>query len=127
MINKLKVFHDKYVSLENELCNPDIFNDMDKYRKLSKEKASLQSQYDLYIEYNRTLDKLNFAKEIIDTEQDADLVELARAELDEYTTLIKKLDEDVKIALLPQDENDNSGEESDEDILIDDKVWGEPS
>jgi len=108
MINKLKVFHDRYLEIENELCNPEIFNDMDKYRKLSKEKSALQTQYDLYIEYNKTLDKLNFAKEIVDNETDAELVELAKAELEEYSTAMQKLNEQVQIALLPQDENDNS-------------------
>ncbi len=108
MIEKLNSYIDRYNEVDKELCNPDIFNDMDKYRKLSKEKAGLQSYVDLYTEYKSTQDKLELAKEIAQGETDEEMRTMAETEIEQFKQQIAELDKRVQIALLPQDENDNS-------------------
>jgi len=108
MIEKLKTFVDKYNEIEKELCNPDVFNDIENYRKLCKEKASLENNVNLYNEYNNLLEKYNLAKEIADNETDTEMKEMAQSEVSTFETQLAEYDKKIQIALLPQDKNDNS-------------------
>ena len=108
MIEKLKTFVDRYNEIEKDLCNPDVFNDMENYRKLCKEKASLESNVTLYNEYNNLLEKYNLAKEIAENETDAEMKEMAQSEVTAFETQLADYDKKIQIALLPQDKNDDS-------------------
>lgn len=108
MIEKLKPFVDKYNALSERMCSPELLNDMNEYRKVAKEHASLEDFVHVYDRYTAVLNQLNAAKEMLAETDDAELVAMAEAELSEANAQIEGLDNEVQILLLPKDANDES-------------------
>ncbi len=108
MIEKLQPFVNKFEEISQKLCNPEVFNNIEEFKKLSKEQSSLKEYVELYNEYKSTLDSLNNAKLIASEESDAELKEMAELEIKEYDKKIEELNQKVQIALLPKDEKDDN-------------------
>ena len=94
MLDKLQTIITKYETLREQSLQPEIFEDMEKAKKINKELAGLEKTYDLACAYTKAL------------ENDPDLLDMAKEELEEARAAIEKLDYDLKIALLPKDPND---------------------
>lgn len=107
MLEKLQTIINKYESLREESLKPEIFEDMEKAKKVNKELSSLESTYELAIDYKKALETLANAQEMLATETDEDMLEMAQEELDDAKVAIEKYDHDLKIALLPKDPNDD--------------------
>ncbi|AWX42841.1 peptide chain release factor 1 [Metamycoplasma cloacale] len=97
----------KYEEIANELLNPDIFNDIKKYTKLNKEQSSIKEIYDAFNNFLKAENIYKEAKEILNVEKDAELIELAKIDIIEQEKIIEKLEEELKELLLPKDENDD--------------------
>ncbi len=108
MIEKLKPFVQKYNDLATQLCDPEIFSDIEKFKKLSKEQASLRDYVELYNEYESTLTSFEQAKNVANNETDAELRAMAEEEVKSFEDKIAELDKKVEIALLPKDERDDN-------------------
>ena len=108
MIEKLQPFVNKFEEISQKLCDPEVFNNIEEFKKLSKEQSSLKEYVELYNEYKSTLDSLNNAKLIASEESDAELKEMAELEIKEYDKKIEELNQKVQIALLPKDEKDDN-------------------
>ena len=108
MIEKLKPFVDKYNELSELICSPKLLGNMDEYRKVAKQHASLAEFAEVYDRYKAVLEQIKNADEILAETSDADLVEMAEAEKAEAEDKIKGLDSEVQILLLPKDANDES-------------------
>jgi peptide chain release factor 1 len=67
----------------------------------------LEKTYNLACAYKKALETQQNAQEMLNTETDFDLLEMAKEELDTAKEEIEKLDYDLKIALLPKDPNDD--------------------
>ncbi|BBA22469.1 peptide chain release factor 1 [Mycoplasmopsis bovirhinis] len=106
MYNSLHQIKDKYEKLKAELLNPDIFNDIKKYNKLSKEVNSINDIVQTFSNYLNAENNLNAAKELLSLEKDQELIELAKLEIQENESILKKLSAELKILILPKDEND---------------------
>lgn len=106
MYNSLHQIKDKYEKLKAELLNPDIFNDIKKYNKLSKEVNSINDIVQTFSNYLNAENNLNTAKELLSLEKDQELIELAKLEIQENESILKKLAAELKILILPKDEND---------------------
>ena len=103
-LNKEKLIEEK-TSLENFLSNPNAYNDPNfptKTRRLSE----LSSIIDTLNERERLEKSLSEAKEMLNTESDSELIELAKADIEESEKKIDELDEDLFIKLTPKDPND---------------------
>lgn len=107
MLEKLQTIINKYESLREESLKPEIFEDMDKAKKVNKELSSLEKTYELACAYKKALETLANAQEMLTSETDPDLIEMAQEELDTAKAEIETLDHDLKIALLPKDPNDD--------------------
>ena len=107
MLEKLQTIINKYESLREESLKPEIFEDMEKAKKVNKELSSLESTYELAVDYKKALETLANAQEMLATETDEDMLEMAQEELDDVKEAIEKYDHDLKIALLPKDPNDD--------------------
>lgn len=107
MLEKLQTIINKYESLREESLKPEVFEDMEKAKKVNKELSSLESTYELAVDYKKTLETLANAQEMLATETDEDMLEMAQEELDDAKEAIEKYDYDLKIALLPKDPNDD--------------------
>lgn len=107
MIDKLRSIKDKYLELTQELMKPENMSDNRKYAKLAKEHKNLMPIANLYDEYVKTTADINDAKEMIELEEDASMKEFLAEELKEAEQKIVKMEEELKILLLPKDENDD--------------------
>ena len=107
MLEKLQTIINKYESLSEESLKPEIFEDMEKAKKVNKELSSLERTYELAVGYKKALETLSNAQEMLATETDEDMLEMAQEELDTAKEDIEKYDYDLKIALLPKDPNDD--------------------
>lgn len=85
----------------------DAMNDLQKSIALNRELSSLQEIYDLAQEYRKCENALQEAKEILNTETDPEMIDMAKQQQKEEETHKEELDQKVKIALLPKDPNDD--------------------
>ncbi len=107
MLEKLKIAEEKYSSMEEELASPDIFSSPDKYASLMKEYKNLTPVIEKYREYVQTKCAHDDAEELLSEPLDPDMKELAVSELKESRQKMDELLEELKILLLPKDENDD--------------------
>ena len=103
MFNRLEAILKKYNDLNIELQQPEVLNDFNKLKVLSKEQSDLKPIVDTYKEYQITESNLNQAKEI---ENDIDMREMALQEIDNLTKKLDNLHSQLELLLLPKDEND---------------------
>ena len=97
----------EYEKLEQELSNPEIFKDQKKVREVSSRKKQISEAVELYKDYKNAQDALKDAVEILYNEKDEDMRDLAKMQKDESEDKIKDLEEKLKIALLPKDQDDD--------------------
>lgn len=107
MLDKLKAYKIRYDELQQEIVKPEVISDNKKYKKLSQEYTNIQPIVELYEVYNKTVNDIALAEELVKTESDAEMVKLLHEEIYENKAKLEKLDEEAKILLLPVDENDD--------------------
>jgi peptide chain release factor 1 len=107
MLDKLQGIETRYLHLQEQVMEPDVMSDMSRYIAINKEISSLQEVYDLVISYKKCRAQIDEAKEILANETDAEMIEMAEAELEEAEAQIPDLEQRIKIALLPKDPNDD--------------------
>lgn len=88
------------------ITDPTVISDMKRYPALMKEYKDLGVLVDKYHEYKKVNDDLKAAKEILYSNEDADLKELAQEEYDALVPIKEKMDEEVKFMLIPKDPED---------------------
>ena len=89
------------------ITDPDVIADMKRFVRLNKEYRDLEKIVSARTEYKKMLDGLSEAKSILDTEQDPEMREIAREELDICTNRIPELEEEIKLLLIPADPQDD--------------------
>ena len=97
MLDKLKNIKDRYEMISEKLVSPEVLNDNKEYVKLAKEHKNLEPIVEKYNEYKKVADDL----------KDAEEKECLEAEIVENKEKIASLEEEIKILLLPKDENDD--------------------
>ena len=106
MIDRLETIQKRYDEINEILMDPSIANDVKKMTEVTKEQASLENVYNLYQEYKRTRDGIEEAKELL-KENDEDIVEMAKMELEELEPKFEALEKQIQIELIPKDPNDH--------------------
>ncbi len=102
--DKLQPFLDRYNKLSELLSDENITSDIKKLTTLSKEQSDLQKIVDKANLYIQTIEAIEENKELL---SDSELGELAKEELKELEPQIPKLEEEIKLLLLPKDPNDD--------------------
>ncbi len=102
MIEKLAGLESTYEDLEEQLADPTIFNDQERYRKVTKAHSDLGVIVVSYREYKRLAQELEDNKELLNDE-DPDIREMAKAEIEEIEPQLPKVEEKLKALLLPKD------------------------
>lgn len=92
--------------LEKELEDPSIVSNHEKLASLTKEYRHLKSILDKLSEYKHTVEKIAEDEEILNDSSDAELKELARAELEESQAQREALEDEIKVLLIPRDPQD---------------------
>ncbi|MCX6186119.1 MAG: PCRF domain-containing protein, partial [Bacteroidetes bacterium] len=107
MLDKLEAIYQRSKQVEDMLSQPDILADMKRYTQMNREYKSLQPLVNKYFEYKNLIGNIETSKDILKNEKDADLREMAKAELDELEPKIAPLEEEVRILLIPKDPEDD--------------------
>ena len=100
MFEKFDWMVGRYQELSEAVSQPEIIADQAKWQKLLKEHASLEPAVNAYKAYQKTLDDIEGAKELLSV---PDMAELAQMELDELIESKAKQEDELKILLLPKD------------------------
>jgi len=108
MFENLREAEKHFEEINEMLMNPDVISDNEKYKNLMKEHKNLSPIIEKYREYKTTEENLEQAKELLnDTSTDADMKELAEEEMKECKEALETITEELKILLLPKDEDDD--------------------
>ena len=105
LLERLQTVEKRYEELTQILMDPSIANDIQKMTQASKEQASLEKAYNLYKEYKALLDGIEEAKELLN-ENDPEIKEMAKMELEELEKKQPIMEHDIQIELIPKDPND---------------------
>lgn len=105
--DQLATVESRYDELNELLSDPEVISDTDRLRKLSKEEAELRETVNKYRHYKEILDGIEQTEEMLrDNSLDDEMEELAKDELSSLKEEQESLEEELKIMLLPKDEND---------------------
>lgn len=107
MLDKLVHIEKKYLELREQSMDSEIISDTKRSIVINKEISSLQDIYDLIQAYKHADQQHREAQEMIDTEKDTEMIDMAKEQLKESESLLNDLDKKIKVELLPKDPNDN--------------------
>ncbi|MCH2188561.1 peptide chain release factor 1 [Candidatus Gracilibacteria bacterium] len=97
----------EFAELEQKLADPEIFKDQKKIREVAARKKSIEPAVNLYTTYKTLYQSLEENKTMLSEEKDEEMRELLKMEISEAEEQIPSLEEELKIALLPKDPNDD--------------------
>lgn len=106
MLEKLEAINEKYLEIEKEMNDPAVMQDMKHYVKISKDYKDLQPIIEAYKTYKNVLENIDNAKYVLNNEKDEDFKELAKQELSELTEKREKMEEEIRLLLIPSDPQD---------------------
>ncbi len=106
MLEKIRIVKQRYDEVSDLIIQPDIISDQKKYAQLSKEYKDLGDVVKKGQEYESLLNNIEEAKEIISDGSDAEMVEMAKMEMDEAQSKLPKIEEEIKFMLIPKDPED---------------------
>ena len=107
MFDKLEDILIRYLEIEEEMMNPSIVNDQNRYKKLRKEQSDLSDIVEKYKEYKAAKNSMEESLTMLDEESDEDIREMAKEELSSCKQQITRIEEELKILLLPKNPNDD--------------------
>mgnify|MGYP004679706427 CR=1 FL=1 len=108
LFSRLESTEKRFEEINEELCNPEILSDQNKYKSLMKELKNLTPIVEKYREYKVQEKNLNEAKEILEESGiEKEFKEMAESEMETAKENINKISDELKILLLPKDPNDD--------------------
>ncbi|MDA8792275.1 peptide chain release factor 1 [Bacteriovoracaceae bacterium] len=107
MFDKLEEVVKKYDQLTEKLGDPSLYENPDQLTAINKERSNIEEVALAYIEYKKIKDNISQSQEILKTEKDPDLIEMAKEEISEFEKVIPGLEDELKVLLLPKDPLDN--------------------
>ncbi len=107
MLEKLQIVKQRFDEVSDLIIQPDIITDQKRYVQLNKEYKDLRLLMDKREEYIQLTNSINEAEEIISDGSDAEMVEMAKMELDEAKNRIPALEDEIKFLLVPKDPEDS--------------------
>lgn len=105
MFDKLEELEKKYNELTKLISDPEVIADQNSWRKYMKEQSAMKDVVDKYIEYKAVKNNMDEAKEMM---SDPEMKDIAEEEYYSSKEKLPGLEEELKILLLPKDENDDS-------------------
>ncbi len=107
MLDKLEAIYARYQEIEQQMNDPQVTADMKRYVKLSKDYKDLQPVVKAYKDYKGLLDTIAECRELLDTEKDAELRDMAKEELVAAQERRDKMEEEIRLLLIPADPQDS--------------------
>lgn len=106
MIEKLKIIKEKFDTLTEEIANPDIIANTKLWQSKVKEHSNLTPLMEEFDKHQKMSKEYADANEMIKLESDPEMVQMLKEEIDNLKQEISKSEDNLKVLLLPKDEND---------------------
>jgi len=107
ILERLEGVKARFIEVGELLTHQDVLSDMDRYVKLSREYKDLQPIIESYEKYKLALENISSTKELLSTEKDEEMREMAKAELEHLNAGIPEMEEEIKLLLIPADPEDD--------------------
>lgn len=112
MLDKILQIEKKYMELGETLSQPEVIQDYNKFKELSKQRKAMEETVELYHEWKKATDAIEEAKLMIREEKDEEMKAFLKTEMEENEVKIPEFEEKMKVLLLPRDPMD------DKDIML---------
>jgi len=106
MLDRLKEAEKRFDTVERDIADPETMTNMERYTALMKEHAALEPVITKYREYKKAVSSAEEARDILENESDPELHELADEEFKAAKADCARLEEELKVLLLPKDPMD---------------------
>ena len=106
MLDRLKEAEKKYIDIEAQLAEPDVFSNQERFTALMKDYKALTPIIEKFREYNKAADDNATAHEMLEEQPDAEMKEMISEEIKDTKARMDSLLDELKILLLPRDPND---------------------
>ncbi len=107
MLERLEHVRRRYEELTRLLADPDVLQNQDRRREISKEHSDLTPLMRVYDRYVKARQDLAGLRELVETPGDTEMKQLAYAELDGTRAQVAALEDELKVLLVPRDPNDS--------------------
>lgn len=107
ILEKLEGVKNRFIEVGELLTQPEILSDMKRYIRLNKEYKDLSPIVESYQKYKLALSNLDNARELLSSEKDEELREMAKHELEEINEKLPEMEEEIKMLLVPADPEDS--------------------
>jgi len=107
MLDKLEGIYKRWQAIGEEMNEPSVMKDMQRFIKLGKDYKELQPIVDAYKEYANVMANIDSTKEVLKTEKDEEFREMAKIELNELIERRNTMEEDIRFMLIPKDPQDD--------------------
>ncbi len=106
MLEKIQIVKQRFDEVNDLIIQPDIIADQKRYVQLNKEYKDLKKLVDKGLVYESLMSNVEEAQEIISDGSDAEMVEMAKMQMEEAKTQIPVLEEEMRVLLIPKDPDD---------------------
>jgi len=106
LLQKLEGINIRFIEVGTQIVDPDIIADMKRYVKLSKEYKDLEEIVVVYKDYKSLIDNLASSKQLLKEENDPEMREMAKMEIDALETLRPTMEEKIRFILIPKNPED---------------------
>lgn len=106
ILERLEGVNTRFEEVGQLLTDPSVIGDRKRFIQLSKEYRELEPIVEAFLRYRNIMSNIRAAKEMLATEKDEELREMAKSELEELSDKVDPLEEELRILLLPTDPED---------------------
>ena len=107
MLDKLEAIKTRWKEVEGLLSSPDAMADMKRFAQLNKEYRDLTPIVEKYGEYKNLMDNIASTKQILNTEKEEEMREMAKEELWELEEQQEPMEDEIRLMLIPKDPQDD--------------------
>jgi peptide chain release factor 1 len=107
LIQQLEAIKERFHEVTQQIIMPEVVSDLEKYKKISKEYRDLEKIVSEYDKFTLLIANKDEARQILATEKDEEMREMAKLELDEISPKIDAQEDYLKELLIPKDPNDS--------------------
>jgi peptide chain release factor 1 len=107
ILERLEGVKQRFIEVGELLTQPDVLSDMERYINLNREYKDLQPIIESYERYKLALTNITSTRELLATEKDDEMREMAKAELEQLNAGIPEMEEEIKLLLIPVDPEDD--------------------
>lgn len=107
LLDKLEGLSIRFEEVGTLITDPAVISDMKRFVKLTKEYSDLEKIVKAKNQYEKLLNNISEARSILESENDLEIREMAKDELDESQEKLPALEEEIKLLLIPTDPQDS--------------------